>query len=360
MSIFTVIVILSALMIIGGISMMTTPLTTFISAGYCIVFLFFVWGIFGIIRGISEKRYDKEFLFSILSLILGVVGCVVPGAAQMNNYLLLYLAAGWFIVHGILTIIDAIDNRKQGGETIVMVIGIILGVLELIMGVYSIAPPTILAISLGFLIGFYFIESGINAIIIGSSVCKGGNNMTVFFTFMGVLTIIGGISLLVTPLMTFLSAGDCIIMLFFVHGVIGIIRGLAERRFNKEFFFAILSLILGIIGSAIPGVAEMNNHILLYIAAGWFIVHGILTIVNAIENKKKNGESGTMVIGIILGILEVVMGIYSAVHPTMLAIGLGVLISIYFIEYGANMIFIGSEISKAVAAENELESFEAR
>ena len=58
-----------------------------------LIILFFVWGIFGIARGISEKSYDKKFFFAILSLILGVVGLVVPGAAVMNNFIILYLAA---------------------------------------------------------------------------------------------------------------------------------------------------------------------------------------------------------------------------------------------------------------------------
>ena len=70
MSKFSLVVILGVLMILGGLSLMATPLITFVSAGYFIIFLFFVWGIYGIFRGISEKRYNKDFFFSILSLIL--------------------------------------------------------------------------------------------------------------------------------------------------------------------------------------------------------------------------------------------------------------------------------------------------
>jgi len=50
------------------------------------------------------------------------------------------------------------------------VLGIILGVLEIIMGIYSAAHPAVLALSLGMLVGFYFIESGINMIVIGCAV----------------------------------------------------------------------------------------------------------------------------------------------------------------------------------------------
>ena len=357
---FTIIVILSVLMILVGISLTATPLITFLSAGYFIIFMFFFWGIFGIVRGIIEKKYDKKFFFSILSLILGIAGFVVPGAAAMNNFVLLYLAACWFFIHGILTIIDAIDSKKQGGDTLFMVLGIILGVLELIMGGYSVAHPGVLAISLGFLIGFYFIESGINTIIVGSATCEGGNNLTVFFTFMGVLTIIGGISLLATPVLNFLSAGHCIIMLFFIYGVVGIVQAIAEKCYKKEFWFALLSLILGIIGCVVPGAAAMNNFILLYMAAGWFIIHGIMTIIDAIESKKKGAGTGTKIMGIILGVLSLVLGAYSLAHPAALIVSLGFLIAFYFIESGANMILTGSEISKAVASERELPGTEVR
>lgn len=360
MSAFTLIVILGVLMIVGGFCLMATPLITFMSAGYFIIIMFLFWGAFGIIRGILERRFSKEFFFSILSLILGIVGLAVPGAAEMNNYILLYLAAGWFFIHGIMTIINSIEGRKKDGNTLDMVLGIILGIIELILGAYSVIQPGTLAIGLGFLIGFYYIESGVNAIITGTTICKGGNNVTIFFTFMGVLTILGGISLLVTPLMTFLSAGYCIIILFFIHGVIGIVRAIAEQKFGKEFLFSILSLILGIVGCVLPGAAEMNNYILLYIAAAWFFLHGVMTIAEAIESKKQGAGTGTMVLGIILGVLELILGVYSVFHPSLLAIGLGVMISVYFIESGANMILAGSRIAKAVAAEQEMLNAEVR
>ena len=181
MTSFTLIVIMGTLMILGGISMLATPLLNFISAGYLIIILFFVWGIFGIVRGISEKCFDKKFFFAILSLILGIVGLFVPGAALMNNFVILYLAAGWFIVHGVLSIIDAIAAKKDGADTGTMILGIVLGILEIILGIYSFAHPAILAVSLGLLIGFYFIESGVNAIIIGKATCQGGNSTTILF-----------------------------------------------------------------------------------------------------------------------------------------------------------------------------------
>ena len=87
-----------------------------------------------------------------------------------------------------------------------MVLGIILGALELIVGIYSIAHPGVLAVSLGFLIGFYFVESGISKIVDGAARDEGGNMLTVLYTVMGIMTIFGGFTMLGTPLLTFVSA----------------------------------------------------------------------------------------------------------------------------------------------------------
>lgn len=165
------IVIFGVLLIIAGVALMATPLMTFMSAGYFIIILFFLWGIYGLVRGIREKRYGAEFFFAILSLILGIVGLFIPNAAAMtNDFMLLYLAAGWFIIHGILSIVTAIQSKKEDADTSTVVLCVVLGVLELIIGIYSIAHPAMMAVALGILIGIYFIEAGINVIVVGREV----------------------------------------------------------------------------------------------------------------------------------------------------------------------------------------------
>ena len=353
MSTFTVIVILGFLMIIGGVSMAATPLITFMSAGCFIIVLFFLAGITGIIRAVQEKRYDKEFVFAILSLIMGIAGFVIPGAANMTNFVLLYMAAAWLFIHGILSIIAAIGNKKENG-TFLMIIGVLLGVLELGLCVYSVAHPAVLAVNLGILIGLYYIEHGISTIIIGSAVCKGGNNLTVIFTIIGILTVIGGISMIATPLATFFSIGYAIVLLFFLNGVLGIIRAVNEKCYDRRFFFAILSTIFGIIGFAVPGVVNMNSYIILYIAAVWLFIHGVLTIISAVDSKNKGAGKAVVVTGVILGVLELIMCVLSVIYPVLLAFNLGILVGFYFVESGINMIFIGSDISRAVAISREI------
>lgn len=51
-----------------------------------------------------------------------------------------------------------------------MVWGLIVGILGVILGIYSFAHPMVTALTAGLLIGFYFIESGIDLIVLAVAV----------------------------------------------------------------------------------------------------------------------------------------------------------------------------------------------
>jgi uncharacterized membrane protein HdeD (DUF308 family) len=55
------------------------------------------------------------------------------------------------------------------------------------------------------------------------------------------------------------------------------------------------------------------------------------------------------ILSIVLGVVAIILGIYSIAHPAVLAVSLGILISFYFIESGIDMILIGSAYSMALA-----------
>ena len=65
--------------------------------------------------------------------------------------------------------------------------------------------------------------------------------------------------------------------------------------------------------------------------SAWLFIHGILSITTAVANKKQDGGGFMVAAGILLGVLELVLGIYSVVHPAVIAINLGILIGLYFI-----------------------------
>lgn len=164
--------ILGVIMVICGCSCMFTPLMTFLSLGYLLMILFIVYGIAGLVKGISTKDYGINFVFSIISLILGFVVAVVPGLVVITDEVLLYFAAAWFIVQGVVSIVLSIklkgmDNGKK------WILGIVLGILGILLGIYSALHPILLAVTMGILFGVYFIVSGIDMIVM---VWQGGDN----------------------------------------------------------------------------------------------------------------------------------------------------------------------------------------
>ena len=152
-------IILGLLLVAGGFSCMFTPLLTFMSAGYFVVILMFVSGIVGIIKSIVEKRFGVNFVFSILSVLLGIVMMSFPGSLLFAEGVMLILTAIWYVLMGIVTIISAVTVTKTLGSGI-WILQLIFGILGVLVGCYTFFNPILLAISQGILIGIFFIETG--------------------------------------------------------------------------------------------------------------------------------------------------------------------------------------------------------
>ena len=74
-------IIFGVLLVLCGVSCICTPVMTFLGAGYFLVILLVTYGLMGIIRAVVQKEYGVDFLFGILSMILGGVILFVPGLA---------------------------------------------------------------------------------------------------------------------------------------------------------------------------------------------------------------------------------------------------------------------------------------
>lgn len=158
-------IILGILMMMCGFSCLFTPLLTFMSAGYFIVILVLVYGVFGIVRAIANKKFGVNFAFSILSVIFGAVVLFFPSLMLLSDSVLLYLTAAWFILMGIVTIYAAVMLKKSGSK--VWVAELIFGILAILVGLFSFFQPMFMAISIGVLISVFFIETGITMLITG-------------------------------------------------------------------------------------------------------------------------------------------------------------------------------------------------
>lgn len=159
-------IILGILLVAFGFSCMFTPLLTFMDAGYFIVIMVLVYGVFGIIRAIRYRKFGVGFVFSILSVLLGIAMLVFPSSLLVAQEMWLILVAIWFVIMGIVTIVNAATVTRKTGSKI-WILELIFGILALIVGGYSFFQPILLAVSVGVLIGIFFIETGFTLMFAG-------------------------------------------------------------------------------------------------------------------------------------------------------------------------------------------------
>lgn len=158
--------ILGVILIVGGVCCMFTPFATFLSAGFMIAIMMFVYGIFGVVRFFQKESGVLELIASILAIIVGVVAIIRPGKTLVIDDLLLIMVSVWLLVKGVINIIVSIQSKNQ---TKGWGWGVAAGVLSIIAGILSFAYPMITALTVGVLMGLFFVESGIDMIVFGSA-----------------------------------------------------------------------------------------------------------------------------------------------------------------------------------------------
>lgn len=161
-------VILGILLVICGFSIMFTPLLTFLGAGTLFAIVLLVWGIMAVVRGASAKVYGLTFVLAIIAIILGFLILISPATTFATDMLILYLAAIFLIVRGLVAIILSAKSAK-GNPSKGWIWGIVLGICAIIIGIFCLANPLFEAAVLGFLIAFYFIYVGFDMIYLGTS-----------------------------------------------------------------------------------------------------------------------------------------------------------------------------------------------
>ena len=158
-------IILGILLVIGGFSCMFTPFATFLSAGYYIAILLLVYGVFGLVRYFKKESGVLNLIVSILAVVVGTL---------VIDSLVLTLVAVWMLIQGLVTIIMAFTVR---GEQKGWFWGVIVGALAILAGIYSFAHPGLEAMTIGVLLGLYFVEIGFDMIVKGCVVTEARKEM---------------------------------------------------------------------------------------------------------------------------------------------------------------------------------------
>ncbi len=161
-------IILGILLVICGFSIMFSPLLTFLGVGTLLAIVLLIWGIMAVVRGASTKIYGLTFVLAIISIILGFLLLISPAATFETDMLILYLAAVFVIVRGLVAIIQSVKSAK-GNKSKKWIWGIVLGILAVILGIFCMANPLFEAAVIGFLVAFYFIYVGFDMIYLGAN-----------------------------------------------------------------------------------------------------------------------------------------------------------------------------------------------
>ncbi len=159
-------IVLGIILFIGGVCCMFTPFATFLSAGMMIAMMMFIYGITGVVRFFQKEAGALELISSILAIIVGVIAIVRPGGALVIDGFVLNMVSAWLLVKGLINIIVSIQSRNEvkGWGW-----GVAAGVLSIVAGVLSFMHPAITALTVGVLMGLYFVESGIDMIVFGTA-----------------------------------------------------------------------------------------------------------------------------------------------------------------------------------------------
>lgn len=139
-----------------------------------------------------QARWWVLTIRGIIAILFGIAAVFWPG---MTTITLVYLFGAWILVDGIVRIIGGIGSL---GKHQLGFLTIVIGLLELGLGVYLIRHPSVTAITLLLLIAFMLIVGGVVEVVASLSSREGATAKTLE-VIVGVSAVLAGILLLFQP-----------------------------------------------------------------------------------------------------------------------------------------------------------------
>lgn len=148
------------------------------------------------------NRFNKITNISILTYILDIiVGIFLITSAQMATKIGIVLLGSLILVKGLYSIIkylyDGLGTRIFASELIIGVIGIILGV-------FTIFNPFDILTSMGILTGIWIIINGLNKLYYSIVFMKSNEEIYPLITFISILYIVMGVTIIINPFNSFI------------------------------------------------------------------------------------------------------------------------------------------------------------
>lgn len=168
--------ILGIILIVTGIYCLMAPALTYMTLGYLIGLNMAADAIGGILLWFERKKEGYADGWALAGAIISFIfGIVLLGSDLMQlavDMMIVYMAAIWLVVSGIIRIIlsTKLRNLKDMQDTDAKYLGrhwwlvLIMGILLVVCGVFSFANPAGLIIAIGINFGLNIIICGFNLI----------------------------------------------------------------------------------------------------------------------------------------------------------------------------------------------------
>ena len=169
--------------------------------------------------------------------------------------------------------------------------------------------------------------------------------MVIASIILGILFIIAGVCCMSAPVSTFFNVMTMFAVMMFVFGIFGIVRFFKRRALMPELIVSILAVIIGFVylfrpgSTPAPGELLMLDRVVLFMEAMWFLIKGALMVYYSIHTRFFNSH---WILQLITGFLSIILGIYSFLFPVIAAQNIGLLIGMWYIECGIEMIALGA------------------
>jgi len=139
--------------------------------GITVTTLVLLFGAYALVDGVSavvgslihRKEYEDWWLVllgGLSSVVAGILALVLPGITALS---LLFLIAAWALVTGVLSIVTAIQIRKEIEGEWLMILG---GIASVLFGLVAFVRPAAGALSLIWVIAIYAIIFGVLQVLL--------------------------------------------------------------------------------------------------------------------------------------------------------------------------------------------------
>jgi uncharacterized membrane protein HdeD (DUF308 family) len=162
------------------------------------------------------RHWGWVLAFGIITLAVGVVVLIWPGRTLVVVAVLFGIQ---LIVMGIFRFVAAFAAGDVGGGT--RVLYALLGVLSLIIGLYALRHVLITLLALALLLGIFWIVSG--AVELFNALAHREVPHRGWVIFMGILSIVAGIVVLVYPGISLLTLAIVLSIWLLIYGVMEIV-----------------------------------------------------------------------------------------------------------------------------------------